>query len=219
MDLCGLAGTFIVQLICKSCLVFAFCWAFSFSLVHVCRFGQLWVCGWPVSTLHACKSRVFRSAYQTQMAVFFPPRTSSEISLSSVVFPTWDYNLSEPLFAYTILQCIKSGESLPAVAAGLVPRICHHFGWTAARECPGWGSTGSPQAHTFFPELGFRSKHFLVCCRYSVHFYSAEMAVLFNCLSRFIAAFLRWFISLFPSSCWTWIFQFILNHIPPKLAS
>lgn len=96
VDLCGLASTFSVQLICKSCLVFAFCWAFSFSLVHVCRFGQLSMWMASVSTLHACKSGVFRSAYQTQMAVFFPPRTSSAIPCNSIVCPTWDYNLSEP---------------------------------------------------------------------------------------------------------------------------
>ena len=75
------------------------CFLLGFFLLP-CTCVQVWatVSMWmaSVSTLHACKSRVFRSAYQTQRAVFFPPRTSSEISLSSVVCPTWDYNLSEP---------------------------------------------------------------------------------------------------------------------------
>lgn len=79
------------------------CFLVGFFLLP-CACVQVWatVSMWmaSVSTLHACKSRVFRSAYQTQMAVF-PPRTCSEIPRYSVVCPTWDYNLSEPCLLTT----------------------------------------------------------------------------------------------------------------------
>lgn len=173
---------------------------FSFSLVHV----QVWatVSMWmaSVSALHACKSRVFWSPYQTQMAVFPSQNFQWNPSLLcclphiglSPQRTLFAYNSSSPSFYSTSGQESLSGSGSRPCSQDLPSAPC----WTAACEGPGCGSTGSPQVTGSFPELVVRSKHFLVCCRYSVHFQSAEMAILFNTLSRFLAAFLSWFISL-----------------------
>lgn len=104
---------------------------FCFSLVHMCRLWQPWVCGWPepasVSALHACTSGVYRVlikprwlSYLLELPVkslatplFAPNRTTTSLSLVCL-----------PLSSQVNLQCIISNESPLAVTTSLVPWVC-----------------------------------------------------------------------------------------------